>query len=147
MNGRSYAVDASVLLEIASGSDLAVKLISWIDREDIYFHATTITLAEVRYILCRHLERDEAEVRVRKLLNSGVISVESDDELWVSASDCKCALPISLGDCFTLSLGKVLGINPLFLRIEREFENRVGLMREWVGRDIVFVDDVVRHSD
>ncbi len=147
MKGRSYAVDASVLLEITFGSDLAGKLISWIDKDDISFHATTISIAEVRYILCRHLGRDEAEVRVRKLLNSGVISVESDDELWISASDCKCALPISLGDCFTLSLGKVLGISPLFLRMEREFENRVGLMREWVGREIVFANDVVQHSD
>ncbi len=85
-------------------------------------------------------------MRVRRLLNSGVISVESDDELWVSASDCKCALPISLGDCFTLSLGRVLGIT-LFLRMEREFENRVGLMREWVGREIVFANDVVRRTD
>ncbi len=65
-------------------------------------------------------------------MNSGVISVESDEELWVSASDCKCALPISLGDCFTLSLGKVLGIT-LFLRMEREFEDRQGGTDEGVG--------------
>lgn len=74
-----------------------------------------------------------ASRRMQALLESGAVIVVEDDEVWGQAAECKCRVPVSLGDCYTLATAKKYGAKPLFLRPERELIENAGSVAEWLG--------------
>ena len=54
-------------------------------------------------------------------------------------AECKCKIPLSLGDCATLALAKKHGLTPLFLRMEKDLRTAGGRVREWLGPELRFV--------
>ena len=84
---------------------------------------------------CRLWGWEKALQRMQVLLDSKTITIVEDEKIWDHAADCKCRIPISLGDCHTLALAKKYNITPLFLRLEKEIQNNKELIKEWLGRE------------
>jgi len=102
-------------------------------------YTSSLNLAEAYYVTCRLLGREEAETRIGLLLRSGYFNVVEAGRIWRTAALCKCRFPISLADCHTLALAKSYGLPPLFYRVEREFEDILGEIEEWVGARLLFL--------
>jgi len=118
--------DASVLIELVFSTKGGVKLQQAMLDGSIDAQTKGIAITELRYILCRRLGEEEANQRVKKLLASGYITVEDISELIENTARYKCHRALSLPDCFTLSLAKLLA-SPSSLCEERgRFNQRDG---------------------
>ena len=135
----SYALDASVLIEILAGSSLVKDLVEAIVSGDGEAYAARLSLTEALYVTCRLWGLDEASRRMNMLLGSRLIAVIEDRSVWRLAASCKCRVPVSLGDCYTLAAAKAYGLRPLFLRPERELVRHGERVRRWLGADPVFL--------
>ena len=100
---------------------------------EVVAYAARLSLSEALYVACRLWGRETAYSRMRILLDSGAFTIVEDDEVWEYAADCKCRLPISLGDCYTLATAKKYRVRPLFLKPEREITVNEARLREWLG--------------
>ncbi len=131
----SYVLDASVLIEILAGSELVEGLVNSIITREVEAYAVRLGLTEALYVACRLWGSEKALQRMQILLDSRTLTIIEDERIWEYVADCKCQIPISLGDCFTLATAKKYGLTPLFLRPEREIlENKVKI-REWLGKE------------
>ncbi len=130
---RRYALDASVLVELLAGSPVARRLAEGLVEGSVEAYAARLSLTEAFYVACRLWGRERAEERVNLLLESGVVEIVEDEKLWEYAGDCKCRIPIALGDCYTLATAKLYAAKPLFLRPEREIMENLERVRAWLG--------------
>ena len=130
---RRYALDASVLVELLAGSPVARRLAEDLVEGSVEAYAARLSLTEAFYVVCRLWGRERAEERVNLLLESGVVEIVEDEKLWEYAGDCKCRIPIALGDCYTLATAKLYAAKPLFLRPEREIVENLERVRAWLG--------------
>ena len=130
---KRYALDASVLIEILAGSPITERLVRMIVEGSVEAYAARLSLSEAYYVACRMWGREKAEERIGILLASGAISIVEDEKLWEYAGDCKCKIPVALGDCYTLATAKLYAAKPLFLRPEREILENLEKIREWLG--------------
>ncbi len=116
----AFAADAGVLIELVYGTPAGEALREAMLGEDAYVITHDVAMAELRYVLCRAMGREDSRARVEKLLASGYLRVEGIAGLVEAAADYKCERAISLPDCFTLSLGKNRSLEALFAARERE---------------------------
>ena len=130
---RRYALDASVLIELLAGSPAARRLAESLAEGRAEAYAARLSLTEAFYVTCRLWGRERAEERINLLLESGVVEIVEDEKLWEYAGDCKCKIPIALGDCYTLATAKLYAAKPLFLRPERELASNIERIRAWLG--------------
>ncbi len=138
LRGR-LALDASIVIEILAGSSLVKNFVKAIVRGEVEACTSRLSLVEAMYITCRLWGEDIAQERIRVLLDSGAIEVVEDEEIWEYAADCKCKIPVSLGDCHTLALAKKYRIRPLFLRPEKELVENLDRIRKWLGTTPFFL--------
>lgn len=136
---KAYALDASVLIEVLAGSEVVRDLIDSIAKGAISAYVSRLSLTEVLYVTCRLWGREKALQRVQILLDSGTLTIIEDEMIWEYVADCKCRIPISLGDCFTLAMAKKYGLTPLFLRPEREILENKEKIKEWLGKEPVYL--------
>ncbi len=136
---RRLALDASVLVELMAGSGVVRSLAEELASGSVEGLAARLSLTEAFYVACRLWGREAAEERLLLLLESRVVEIVEDERVWVYAADCKCRLPIALGDCFTLAVARVYDATPLFLRRESELVRVEGRIREWLGREPAYV--------
>ena len=129
---RRYALDASVLVELLAGSPVARRLAEDLAGGRIEAYAARLSLTEAFYVTCRLWGREKAEERLNLLIDSGVVEIVEDERLWEYAGDCKCRIPIALGDCYTLATAKLYAAKPLFLRPERELVENISRVRDWL---------------
>ena len=115
----SYVLDASVLIEILAGNKLTMGLVDSIVACDIEAYAVRLGLTEALYVTCRLWGWDKALQRMQILIDSGTITIIEDDQVWNYAANCKCKIPVSLGDCYTLATAKKYNLKPLFLKSEK----------------------------
>ena len=138
------AVDTSILVEVAlgtrSGKDLARLMIDGA----IIPYTTSLNVTELLYVLCRLLGMEEAERRVRLLLDSGYLIIVSSDRVSRTAADCKCRFPLSIVDCHILALAKDYGLPVVFYRKERELERVLEGMKKWLGIELFFLTELAR---
>ena len=137
----AYALDTSTLIELVYGTIGGKRLSDAILNEVIDAVTHELAIAELRYVLCRSLGKEEAKVRVEKLLASGYFLVEDISKLIETAADYKCERAISLPDCFTLSLGREGSLPVLFAGRERELAAE--MERRPFGLDILFLEDYI----
>ncbi|MEB3846215.1 MAG: PIN domain-containing protein [Desulfurococcales archaeon] len=130
----AYALDASVLIELLAGSRVVRNLVESIARGDVEAYTSRLSLTEALYVACRLWGRDTALQRMRILLDSNTLTIIEDEEIWSQAADCKCRIPISLGDCFTFATAKRYNLTPLFLRPEKEILDNKSKIKEWLKR-------------
>lgn len=116
----AFAADAGALIELVYGTLAGEALREAMLGEDAYVVTHEVAVAELRYVLCRAIGREDSKARVGKLLVSGYLRVEGVAGLVEAAADYKCERAISLPDCFTLSLAKDRSLEALFASRERE---------------------------
>jgi predicted nucleic acid-binding protein len=131
----AYVLDASVLIEILAGSRLVRELVDSIVRGDVEAYAARLSLSEALYITCRLWGWEKAFQRLQIMVDSRAIMIVEDDEVWEQAANCKCEIPISLGDCYTLAVAKKYGLKPLFLRPEKELLKNQERISKWLGEE------------
>jgi predicted nucleic acid-binding protein len=124
LSGR-LALDASVLVELTFLTDAGNELLSFILEGQVDPHTTEIAEAELRYILCRRVGKDQAEERVAKLQASGYLTIDSISGLIKIASSYKCERAISLLDCFCLAQAKSLGCPAVFSSRESDMRREM----------------------
>ena len=131
----AYVLDASVLIEILAGSRFVTKLVDSMVAGDVEAYAVRLGLTEALYVTCRLWGWERALQRIQILIDSGTITVVEDEKVWDYAASCKCEIPVSLGDCYTLSAAKKYGLKPLFLKPEEELLKNLEKIKAWLGRE------------
>ncbi|MEB3778998.1 MAG: PIN domain-containing protein [Desulfurococcales archaeon] len=131
---KAYVLDASVLIEILAGSGVVKDLVDSIIIGDTDAYVTRLSLTEALYVTCRLWGQERALERMQTLIDSRTFTIIEDEKIWEHAANCKCQIPISLGDCYTLAAAKKYGITPLFLRAEREILRNKERIKEWLGK-------------
>ena len=131
----AYVLDASVLIEILAGTRLIKELVNSIVTGDVEAYALRLGLTEALYVTCRLWGWEKALQRMQILIDSGAITVIEDEKVWDYAASCKCEIPISLGDCYTLAVAKKYSLKPLFLKPERELLKNLERIRAWLNRE------------
>lgn len=116
----NLALDTGVLLELLFSTSHGLKLREALKSEEVHGNVSGISIAELKYVLCRKIGIEEATVRVRSLLESGYITSHEDSELIDYAAEYKCRRKLSLADCFTLALAKKINVPALFAKREEE---------------------------
>ncbi len=134
--------DTSIIIEIALATTYGKELIKSIIDENITPYTTMLNITEARYILCRLLGIDDSLKRIRLILDSNYFITVNTDELSDLVSMCKCRFPVSLVDCHTLSLAKMMSLPALFYRLEKEFRSIIRELEEWIGNEILFLVEV-----
>ncbi len=134
--------DTSIIIEIALATTYGKELIKSIIDENITPYTTMLNITEARYILCRLLGIDDSLKRIRLILDSNYFITVNTDELSDLVSMCKCRFPVSLVDCHTLSLAKMMSLPALFYGLEEEFRPIIRELEKWIGNEILFLVEV-----
>lgn len=136
---KAYALDASVLVELMAGTMIVKGLVESLSRGEVEAYVTRLSLSEALYVAFRMWGEERARQRLHIILEAGVPTPVEDVMVWQEAADCKCKLPISLGDCYTLALAKTYGLTPLFLRPEKDIKRNISKVEEWLGRPLEYL--------
>jgi len=115
-----YAVDGSVLYEVATHSDIGDAFREALKSGEVVASTHDLALTEVFYLLCRRIGFDEAKRHVDSLIYSGLMDLVPIAELMETVAKTKCMRPIALADCFTLALAERRHLIALFLNREAE---------------------------
>lgn len=135
----AYVLDASILIEILAGSKIIIELINSIVAGDVEAYVVRYSLTETLYVGCRLWGREKALQRLEILIESGAIMIIEDELVWNHAANCKCEIPVSIGDCYTLAAGKKYDLTPLFLKPEKELSKNIEKIKAWLGRVPVYL--------
>lgn len=92
LSGR-LALDTSALIELTFLTPAGFKLKEALKDGLVEAYTTELSIAELRYILCRRLGLTESNERVDKLLASRYISVEDTHPLINDAQDTNVKEP------------------------------------------------------
>jgi len=133
------ALDTGTLIELIFSTPRGLKLKEALEKGLIEAYATEISIAELRYILCRRLGLAESKERVDKLLASGYVVIEDTTPLIEDASRYKCERSISLADCFSLALAQKTFCNALFAKREEELNREI--QRKAFDVEVLFLED------
>lgn len=131
----SYVLDASVLIEILAGSNAIVGLVNSIIAGDVEAYAIRHSLTEALYVVCRLWGQERAVERMEIFMDSEAITIIEDEQVWNQAAHCKCKIPVSIGDCYTLAAAKKYNLKPLFLKREKELLKNLEKIKAWLGRE------------
>ncbi len=132
-------LDASVLIELLAGNPVMRPLVEAIVNDRVEAYASRLSIVEAFYVTCRLWGTREARERLQVLLDSEMIEIVEDNEIWEQVAECKCRIPISLGDCHTLALAKKYKIKPLFLQPEKELIENQDTITSWLGTQPLYL--------
>lgn len=138
LSGR-LALDTSALIDLTFLTPAGFKLKEALKGGLVEAYTTELSIAELRYILCRRLGLIESNERADKLLASGYISVEDTHLLINDASRYKCERAISLADCFCLALARKSFCRALFAKEEKDLVRE--MQRKPFDVEILFLED------
>jgi predicted nucleic acid-binding protein len=106
----SVVFDAEPLLAFAFDEPGARTVETYLDRvydTEIDGYATTVTLAEFRYVSVRKTSASAADAHIQDLCDMGV-SQYGIDGLWSTVSDLKSTYSPSLGDAYALAAARAV---------------------------------------
>lgn len=95
-------LDTNVILNGVRGIKSDAKILEGIDRGNIHACFSTVNLAELYYILLKHL-RNKADLIYDTITGSKIDLIEPDSEIARSAAVNKDKYDFSLGDSFVLA--------------------------------------------
>lgn len=137
------AMDSSVLLAYLLGESLGEVVRSDIlAREDVKAYLPGIAIAELFYILCRRKGEQFAKEATEALLQSGLASLVSHQQLDIRAGRYKCDRNLPLADCYVLALGRLLGGTAVFARREADLTHESS--RKDLGVRVLFLEDLAK---
>lgn len=126
IESNEIVVDSSIL--IAYFMKEKPMIISLLDKhvfdEDssIILYTHHLMKAEIYYIICRKKDNKKAADVLNKM--DKIFNVVSEKWLCEVAGQIKCSFPISLADCFSISLGILQNCPVLFLE-EEELSKKI----------------------
>lgn len=136
----SIAVDTGVLFEFLNDSDLGKvfyqKILINPQFQKIY--VSPLTEVELKYLMCRQSSYKDAKEFISDFLKDFIIYPES--ELRDETFRLKCNFPISIADCYSLAVGKILNI-PIYMKKEKEIDQVLDRLLSIVK--IKFIDDIL----
>jgi predicted nucleic acid-binding protein len=118
----TVSLDASVLIELLSGTTASRPLQAAIENDEVNPHTTYLALSESEYILCRELGEDNARQKIDNLVQSRTIGIVEDSFLLHEAARVKCGRAIALEDCYTIALAQKLKGTALFASPEEDLD-------------------------
>src|SRR5438445_13358949 len=118
----TVSLDASVLIELLSGTAASRPLQEAIENDRISPHTTYLAVSESEYILCRELGEENARQKLDSLIQSTTIEIVEDSFLLHDAARVKCGRAVALGDCYTIALAEKLKGIALFARPEEDLD-------------------------
>ncbi len=118
-------MDASVLTELLSGTDLSRPLRQSIDENTAQAYTTYYGLTEAEYILCREIGRARAREKIENLVLSRAIETVEGERVYHQAAETKCDRAIALGDCYTLALAANIKGKAVFARLEQDLSQEI----------------------
>ncbi|TFF98069.1 MAG: type II toxin-antitoxin system VapC family toxin [Promethearchaeota archaeon] len=135
---KSIIVDTGVLIEFLENSVLGKIFSKHFLENKTYqeFYISPLTDTELKYILCRKSNHEIAKSKINKFLKDFIIF--SEKELRDEAFQLKCNFSISLADCYSLAIGKLLNI-PVLMKKESEIQNLYHELSK--NLEIFFIDD------
>ena len=119
LSGR-LALDTSALIELILSTPIGLSLKEALKDGEVEVCTSELSIAELRYVLCRRLGLEESNARLDSLMASGYITVEDMAPLIPAASKYKCERAISLADCFCLALAHKSSCKATFAKREKE---------------------------
>src|SRR5919109_4928515 len=119
------SLDASVLVELLTGTVASQPLRESIESDRTHPHTTFLALTEAEYILCRKIGGEKAREKVERLIHSRTVELVEDSTLQHDAAEIKCQRAIALGDCYTIALAEKLKGKALFAQKEDDLEREV----------------------
>src|SRR5947208_12867572 len=93
----TVSLDASVLIELLSGTVASRPLQEAIENDRVSAHTSFLALSEAEYILCREFGEETARQKVDSLIQSKTIDIVEDSFLLHDAARVKCGRAIALG--------------------------------------------------
>ena len=133
------ALDASTLIDLLMLSNRGKVLQKALLDDLVDAYTTEFAIIETKYILCRRLGWDQANVKVERLLASGYINVIKTEEIMDLAAKYKCDRSISLADFLVLALAKKLNCKALFSHKEKELAEE--MQKKKFDVEILFLED------
>jgi predicted nucleic acid-binding protein len=118
----TVSLDASVLIELLSGTTASRPLQAAIENDEVNPHTTYLALSESEYILCRELGEDNARQKIDNLVQSRTIGIVEDSFLLHEAARVKCGRAIALEDCYTIALAQKLKGTAFFASPEEDLD-------------------------
>jgi len=148
----SYVVDTSVLAEYLDEdspfSDLVEKFFRNVRGGKWRGYITHMTIAELVFVAYRIYREgnivnpnEEAKRFIAWLTSAAgfrVVDVDFDDAIL--AGELRKRLRIAITDRFVIAVARRLNAVPLFLRIEREMEDILDILREY---NVKFLEEIV----
>ncbi len=121
MRKKTVVLDASCLIALQAEEQLAEKLKkNIIEKWDPY--CTELAILETYYILCRKLDWNTAKSKINALKDSNVIQIKPINIILEDAVLLKCQRSISIADCLTIALAKILQGQAIFYQKEKELD-------------------------
>lgn len=119
MNSTPEAIvlDTGVLLDVLDGNNEIMydKLV----QNSVEAYISRISLTELTYVVCRKIGGESGRSVINDLLASNLVKILSHEEVHKLAAEFKCRYSISIGDCYSLGLAKLMSL-PVYFRPERE---------------------------
>ncbi len=136
----SNAVDTGVLFEFLDDSNLGKVFYQKVLKNPQFqkFYISPLTDVELKYLMCRQSGYKEAKEFISDFLKDFIIYPES--ELRDEAFRLKCNFPISISDCYSLAVGKILNI-PIYMKKEKKIDQVLDGLLSMVK--IKFIDDIL----
>jgi predicted nucleic acid-binding protein len=135
---RTYVLDNSVLIayitENATGRERVLSMIEEARRGKVQLYTIYPVLSELLYVSTRVYEMaglEEPNVKALDFLlwiEGLVENVELTHDIALRAGELRKLLMIALTDCYVIATAESLNSIALFLRIEKEIGNRIGLI-------------------
>jgi len=138
LSGR-LAVDASVLIELASAMPLGVSFKDLLKSGVVEAFVSEVAVVELMYVVCRKHGWAVSKKRVDDLLKSGYFHVEDSSFLIDDAARLKCERALSLADCFCLALARRFACRALFARREDDLTKE--MRKKPFDVEILFLED------
>ena len=137
---KSAVINTGAIIEVLEKSPLGNAFFREVlENEEIQsFYISPLVETELLYILCRLYGFEEARKIVSELLQDFIICSETN--LRNISARLKCSYSISVADCYSFAIAKILNI-PIYMKREKEIEfNFEGLSQEIT---LKFIDDLL----
>ncbi|MBD3256434.1 MAG: PIN domain-containing protein [Candidatus Lokiarchaeota archaeon] len=134
---NKIAIDTGVFIEYIEKTRYGKKFKNSVlmDPGINEYHISPLVETELNYLFCRKWGDKQGFLMVKKMLTG--YSIQSESYLREEASRFKCKYPISLSDCYSLSVAKLKTI-PIYFKMEEELDTNFDALSEEV--EIRFID-------
>lgn len=133
-SASGIVLDTGVMVEILE--DKQKTLFNHIISGLMRAYITSLSLTELQYVMCRKLGSSEAGNVMEEFISSNLVMPLEIEGTGRIAADLKCKFPIAIADCYSLALGKQLGL-PVYMRKEKEIVRVLSELKKEV--EIIFV--------